>query len=122
MKFAETVELFLEHFRIAPAETVELRTQLGRALSWKGHQNVDNAMGRVYGRRVPTQPPNVIAETDGGGDTICIPTFVKFAETVGLYVGNLRTQVGRALSGKEHQNVNNAIVFETTCTIAKMDG
>ena len=42
----------------------DLRTQLGRALSGKEHQNVD-AMDRGYGRRVPTQPPGVIAETDG---------------------------------------------------------
>ena len=65
MKFAETVELFLEHFRMAPAETVELPTRLGRALPGKEHQNADNAMDRGYGRRVPTQPPGVIAETDG---------------------------------------------------------
>ena len=43
----------------------DLRAQLGRALSGKERQNVDNAMDRGYGRRVPTQPPGVIAETDG---------------------------------------------------------
>ena len=80
-------------------------------------------MDRSYGRRVSTQPPGVFTETDGsGGVPIWYPTFIQFAETVELYFGDLRTQLGRALSGKEHQNVNNAIVFETTCTIAEMDG